>query len=105
MGRGFLDFVDDGDEESPRLACPILRPRDDTAPTTDQRNAFLLNGGGRSVAGLGQSQDEFLLELEGCEVFVLEGLDVLSGQGATLVCSRRPGMTSLSPVSESLSII
>lgn len=106
--RTLLDFIDDRNEEGASFSGAILGSSDETSPSSDQWNAFFLDGGRSCVPCLSKCKNELFFELEFCEICVLECFDILNVIVATLVCSLSPDIISFSfylSRSSSLSII
>lgn len=89
MLGGLVDLVQQRNQEAAGLAGPVLGARDDAFAGDDEGDGLLLDGCGHEVAGLGERQDDVLLELELVEVLVFGCFDVLPRRPRTLVCSRR----------------
>jgi hypothetical protein len=52
--RVFVDFVEEGDQEGPRLACPVFGPSDYALAGHNHGNALLLDGSRYEVAALSE---------------------------------------------------
>jgi len=71
-------LVQKGDQKGPSFPCAVFSPSDDAFPSHDERDGFLLDGGGDQISTFGERQDDVLSQIQLVEIFVLCCLYVLS---------------------------